>query len=342
MGSSSSGSIYGMSPYSTSPLSVSGGGSAYLYQVIVRDCRWEWGWGLGGWLFLLPSVSGAATTSECVRAFSHPKITRHGNQSQHHHDRERQGLRMHRSDSQSRNMGAGAAGAPGLPRTRYVCVVIVVCSSLSVWSWDDGRHLSPSIISTPHNQTHTNNQKNSSFSKDPTAAAPHDGNPSQLGPAHLAQYPSSHPSTASFHTTKKPVLLPVQDCGSWKRDDQYWLLPAVMAACRCVLGWFCVGLLGGYGSVHRIRAIRADLLVSLPTHNTPQLNSDELTHDAPASSATTNHHHHQEGITGGSDTSNSLLAHALSVYGDLEAGKVRTLVYVCVMCRWVSIGTGPV
>lgn len=30
---SAGGSIYGMSPYSTSPLSVSGGGSAYLYQV---------------------------------------------------------------------------------------------------------------------------------------------------------------------------------------------------------------------------------------------------------------------------------------------------------------------
>jgi len=70
----------------------------------------------------------------------------------------------------------------------------------------------------------------SSFSKDPNAGG-HEG-PSQLGPQQLAQYPAPTPASASFQTTKKPVLLPVQDCGSWKRDDQYWLLPAVMAACR--------------------------------------------------------------------------------------------------------------
>jgi hypothetical protein len=39
--------------------------------------------------------------------------------TQHHHDRERQGLRMHRSDSQSR-VGAQQGGVPGMPRTRCV------------------------------------------------------------------------------------------------------------------------------------------------------------------------------------------------------------------------------
>lgn len=70
----------------------------------------------------------------------------------------------------------------------------------------------------------------------------HEG-PSSLAPHHLAQYPAPTAAAPFPHlTTKKPVLLPVQDCGSWKRDDQYWLLPAVMAACRCVRG---VGVLVG-------------------------------------------------------------------------------------------------
>lgn len=259
---------------------------------------------------------------------------------------------MPRSDSQSRNLGSGGAAA-GMPRTRCVdgrgvfdCWFWVgLLSAASARGTIDGP-ASFLIRTVPYpNKPKTN----SSFSKDGPAATagPHDGNLSQLGPTQPAQYPSSHPSTASFHASKKPVLLPVQDCKSWKRDDQYWLLPAVMAACRCVLvcvlfvfSVLCWGVLclSGTGMKGLPRPLGWSRLTAL--HISLSLfvfiwNSDELAHDSPAG---VNHHHpEQEESSGGgdgggsssSDTTNSLLAHALSVHGDLEAGKV-----------WMEVGCG--
>lgn len=115
---SAGGSIYGMSPYSTSPLSVSGGGSAYLYQVNYYICTYCV---LRAWYVYI-------WCRTCGRVYIgiHMYLTPHYELPQHHHDRERQGLRMHRSDSQSRNMGgAQAGGAAGMTRTRCVTFVLV-------------------------------------------------------------------------------------------------------------------------------------------------------------------------------------------------------------------------
>lgn len=154
--SSSSGSTYGVSPYSTSPLSTSGG-VGYLYQVMARKeaktttlvgwllgvsvgevgalcaARWmegvsSWGDGwMGEWLAPLPDeVKGGGGDEWVCRWMDGPPnldACLPNATPQHQHDRERQGLRLHRSDSQNRNLGGGstqppAAASGGIPRTR--------------------------------------------------------------------------------------------------------------------------------------------------------------------------------------------------------------------------------
>lgn len=63
--------------------------------------------------------------------------------------------------------------------------------------------------------------------------------------------------------TKKPVLLYVQDCSTWKRDEEHWLLPAIIATCRAEQNENAVAssllghALGAYGDQEAIRPVDA-------------------------------------------------------------------------------------